>query len=79
MIKGTRHYKLEKLSCEGMPNKIRQERVKRGMSLRALAQILEVSPQAVHQAETKGIGINRRKWYKLADLFDIDPRILEAP
>lgn len=67
------------LSCEGLPNRLRRYRLERGMTLRAVAEYLGVTPQAVKQAETKGTGIHRSKWYRLADLFDVDPRILETP
>jgi len=49
------------------------------MKLSELAKKIGVSVQALRQAEVKGDGIGKDKWYKLADIFDMDPRILESP
>lgn len=71
--------KPKKLSTEGLPNRLRRYRIEKGYTLKSLADVLEVTPQAIHQAETKGIGLSKKNWYRLADLFDCDPRILESP
>lgn len=67
------------LPFNGLPNQLRRLRIQHGDTLKAVADLLGVSVQAVHQAETKGVGINRQKWYMLADRYDIDPRELEKP
>jgi DNA-binding XRE family transcriptional regulator len=64
---------------EDMPNKLRSLRIGRQMKLSDLAKEIGVTVQALRQAEVKGDGIGKDKWYKLADFFDIDPRILESP
>lgn len=61
------------------PNQVRRLRLERGWPLKYIAYQLGVSYQAIHEVETRGTGISRRNWYKLADLFDIDPRLLESP
>lgn len=68
-----------KLPLDGLPNRLRRYRIERGYTLSRLAQEVGVSPQAIKEAETKGTGLSRQKWYRLADLFDCDPRILETP
>jgi transcriptional regulator with XRE-family HTH domain len=54
-------------------------RIERGLTLRDLAEALGVSPQAIRRAEIEGEGLDRQKWYRLADLFNCDPRLLETP
>lgn len=71
--------KPKKLPLSGLPNQIRRKRLAREMSLPAVAEYLDVTPQAVRKAETTGKGLNKEKWYKLADLFECDPRELEKP
>jgi transcriptional regulator with XRE-family HTH domain len=60
-----------------LPNQVRRLRLERGMTLQHVANYVGVHYTAIHQVETKGTGISRRKWYRLADLFDRDPRDLE--
>jgi transcriptional regulator with XRE-family HTH domain len=61
------------------PNRLRFLRVERDLTLQQVASAIGVSPQAVFKAETLGKGLNRKKWYQLADLFNVDPRVLETP
>lgn len=70
---------MKRQRTENLPNKLRKLRLKHGFTLARLARILDVSMQALRQAEIHGNGIGKDKWYKLADLFDIDPRDLESP
>lgn len=67
------------LPTDGLPNKLRKYRIDAGLSMPALAEKIGVTMQAVHEAEIHGTGIGKAKWYQLADLFDVDPRILESP
>lgn len=76
---GMRKGEPRNLPYAGLPNRLRRLRIEKGYTLKSLAEALQVTPQAIHQAEVKGNGINRRKWYQLADLLDIDPRELEKP
>jgi Helix-turn-helix len=61
------------------PNRLRAMRMRSGFTLKYVADLLKVRPQAIHNAEVSGEGLSRQNWYKLADLFDCDPRILETP
>lgn len=70
---------MKQLKTDGLPNKLRKLRMSRELTMPALAGEIGVTVQALHQAETLGTGIGKAKWYKLADFFDVDPRILESP
>lgn len=61
------------------PNRLRVYRIAGGYTLRDLAEFLGCTPQAVRNAEIYGNGLNKQRWYRLADLFDCDPRLLETP
>ncbi len=55
---------------EGRPN---------GYTVAEIAEYLGVAYTSVSNAELYGRGLGRKKIYRLADLYEVDPRILEAP
>lgn len=38
-----------------------------------------VTPQAISNAESRGVGISKQKWYVLADFFKVPAQVLESP
>lgn len=59
------------------PNNLRRLRESKGYTCAEIARLLEVTPQAVSDAEINGTMFTRRKLYRLADLYGCDPRELE--
>ena len=60
------------------PNILKQLRVKAGLTQKQLAQIIGVKVSTYSNAENYGRSLGKAGWYKLADFYNIDPRILEG-
>ena len=61
------------------PNRLREFRERLNYSKEELAQRIGVRVTSLNNAELYGRCLGKRSWYKLADLFGVDPRILESP
>ena len=59
-----------------LPNRIRPNRLERGLTLQDCASRLSISVAAMQKAETKNY-MSREHRYQLADWWEIDPRKLE--
>lgn len=59
-------------------NRIRDCRLLIDASQAEIARFLGVSQGAVSTEETVGGALGKDSYYKLSDLFDVDPRILEG-
>jgi transcriptional regulator with XRE-family HTH domain len=60
-------------------NNLRAIREAAGKTVQEIADYLQVSPVSVTQAELlRSSAIGTTNWFKLADYFDIDPRILKG-
>jgi transcriptional regulator with XRE-family HTH domain len=57
---------------------MREYREKAGLSLDQVAEILSVAKTSLVNAELYGRSLGKRKIYQLADLYNVDPRILEG-
>lgn len=65
-----------KKPTEDLPNRIRELRLSRGLTLRELAEMVGTTPQAIAQAEKLDV-LSRHKRYKLAAIFECTPQELE--
>lgn len=60
-------------------NNLRALRSLCGLTLGDLATYLEVEPPVISQAELhRTSSLGKANWYRLADFFNLDPRILEG-
>lgn len=66
--------------CDIVPvNNLREVRTRMDVGVDTLAEFLGVSSSTVIQAEiSRTTAIGKRNWYKLADYFNVDPRVLEG-
>lgn len=60
------------------PNRLREFRLRAGHTQASLAELIGVSPQTIATGELYGRSIGKDSWYKLADIFGVDPRVLEG-
>lgn len=58
--------------------RLKEFREKYGFTQEYLARFLGVTQGAISNAERDPKQLKRDHWYKLADLFDVDPRVLEG-
>lgn len=68
----------QSIDVETLPNRVRALRLAHGMGLLELAKQIEVGASALSEFELEGRGISRAKIYALADIFSVDPRVLET-
>lgn len=68
------------LGKTGPPNRLREFRRLRGYEAKALAALLGIRISSLNEAERRRTGaIGRDKWLRIADILDVDPRILMRP
>lgn len=63
---------------ENLPNRLREFRNARGLTVDDLAAQIGVSVSTLTNAELYGRSLGKGNWYKLADFFKVDPRVLEG-
>lgn len=69
----------QSLRPEEPPNNLRAIREKCGKTIVEVASYLNVSPVTITQAELKrSSSLGKASWYRLADYFGVDPRVLEG-
>ena len=66
------------IDLDTLPNRVRALRLAHGYGLLELASRIGVGASALSEFELKGTGINRAKIYTLADIFGVDPRVMET-
>lgn len=64
---------------ENPPNNLRQVRNLCNLTPTEIADLLGVDPSVISQAELlRTSALGKANWYRLADFFNLDPRILEG-
>lgn len=71
-----RERKPKDLSCKDMPNRVRELRLAKNLTIPALARICNISSQRLHRLEKLGIG-GKDTVYPVATALGVDPRDLE--
>lgn len=59
------------------PNRLREYRLAANLTQAALAELVGVGETTIANAELYGRSLGKRNWYKLANIFNVDPRVLE--
>ena len=62
-----------------LPNRVREYRVKKDVSLEQCGQYVGVTAQAIHKAETQNCGLVTDKWLKLAEYLECELSVLKSP
>jgi transcriptional regulator with XRE-family HTH domain len=63
---------------EQAPNRLKEYRMKAGLTQKQVAAAIGVKVSTYANAENYGRSIGKDGWYRLADFFQVDPRILEG-
>jgi len=74
----TRKRKFQTLRPRELPNRVREYRIKKGVSLRECGLYVGVTAQAIFQAETKDRGLITDKWLLLASFLECELSILKS-
>ena len=62
-----------------LPNRVREYRLRRELTVVECAKAIGVSRQAIYHAELRDRGLSADNWLKLADFLGCDLRALKAP
>ena len=60
------------------PNRLKAYRLRSKMTQKQVAHAIGVKVSSYANAENYGRSLGRAAWYRLADLFGVDPRMLEG-
>lgn len=63
---------------EQPPNRLKEYRLRAGLTQKQLAAEIGVKVSTLANGENYGRSLGKEAWYRLADFFQVDPRILEG-
>jgi transcriptional regulator with XRE-family HTH domain len=77
-MKPVRQRKPQMMRPRVLPNRVRDLRVRKGVSLRACGDYVGVTAAAIYKAERQDCGLSVDNWLRLAEYFGVSLEFMKA-